>query len=140
MSYKRFFRCNDCFLLLVYIIHLSLVDPPPRLGTIYLKHALYYMKKLYLFLLHIQSVSYNLTELQIINIYIYKCWRVCVCVCVYVWCTCCPDGSAELEECSWATHLPAHTDIWTRPHPCVPLQIPPTHISTWDVSTSKKKS
>ena len=34
--YKRFFRCNNCFLLLVYTIHLSLstdlVDPPPPDG------------------------------------------------------------------------------------------------------------
>ena len=32
VSYKRYFRCNNCFLLLVYTIHLSLstkVDPPP---------------------------------------------------------------------------------------------------------------
>ena len=43
VSYKRYFRCNNCFLLLVYIIHLSLstdlVDPPP-MGTIYMKHPL----------------------------------------------------------------------------------------------------
>ena len=42
--YKRYFRCNNCFLLLVYTIHLSLstdmVDPPP-MGTINMKHALY---------------------------------------------------------------------------------------------------
>ena len=33
VSYKRYFRCNNCFLLLVYTINLSqskdLVDPPP---------------------------------------------------------------------------------------------------------------
>ena len=44
VSYKRYFRCNNCYLLLVYTIHLSLrtdlVDPPP-MGTIYMKHALY---------------------------------------------------------------------------------------------------
>ena len=44
VSYKRYFRCNNCFLLLVYSIHLSLstnlVDPPP-LRTIYMKHPLY---------------------------------------------------------------------------------------------------
>ena len=43
VSYKRFFRCNNCFLLLVYTIHLSLstdlVDTSP-IGTIYMKHAL----------------------------------------------------------------------------------------------------
>ena len=36
VSYKRYFRCNNCFLLLVYTIHLSLstdlVDPSP-MGT-----------------------------------------------------------------------------------------------------------
>ena len=41
--YKRYFRCNNCFLLLVYTINLSLstdlVDPPP-MGTFYMKHAL----------------------------------------------------------------------------------------------------
>ena len=45
VSYKRFFRCNNC-LLLVYTIHLSLstdlVGPPPPMGIIYLKHALCY--------------------------------------------------------------------------------------------------
>ena len=43
VSYKRYFRCNNCFLLLVYTIHISLstnlVDPPP-MGTIYMKHPL----------------------------------------------------------------------------------------------------
>ena len=43
VSYKRYFRCNNCFLLLVYTIQLSLstdlVDPPP-MGTIYMKHPL----------------------------------------------------------------------------------------------------
>ena len=43
VSYKRYFRCNNCFLLLVYTIHLSLstnlVDPPP-MHTIYMKHPL----------------------------------------------------------------------------------------------------
>ena len=43
VSYKRYFRCNNCFLLLVYTINLSqstdLVDPPP-MGTFYMKHAL----------------------------------------------------------------------------------------------------
>ena len=43
VSYKRYFRCNICFLLLVYTIHLSLctslVDPP-SMGTIYMKHPL----------------------------------------------------------------------------------------------------
>ena len=43
VSYKRHFRCNNCFLLLVYTIHLplstNLVDPPP-MGTIYMKHPL----------------------------------------------------------------------------------------------------
>ena len=42
VSYKRYFRCNNCFLLLVYTINLSLstdlVDPPP-MGTFYMKHA-----------------------------------------------------------------------------------------------------
>ena len=42
-SYKRYFQCNNCFLLLVYTINLSLstelVDPPP-MGTFYMKHAL----------------------------------------------------------------------------------------------------
>ena len=45
VSYKRYFRCNNCFLLLVYTIHLSLstnlVDPPP-MRTIYMKHSLPY--------------------------------------------------------------------------------------------------
>ena len=40
VSYKRYFRCNNCLLLLVYTIHLSLstnlIDPPP----IYMKHPL----------------------------------------------------------------------------------------------------
>ena len=43
VSYKKYFRCNNCFLLLVYTINLSLstdlVDPPP-MGTFYMKHAL----------------------------------------------------------------------------------------------------
>ena len=43
VSYKRYFRCNNCLLLLVYTINLSLstalVDPPP-MGTFYMKHAL----------------------------------------------------------------------------------------------------
>ena len=43
VSYKSYFRCNNCFLLLVYTINLSLstdlVDPPP-MGTFYMKHAL----------------------------------------------------------------------------------------------------
>ena len=43
VSYKRYFRCNNCFLLLVYTTHLSLntnlVDPPP-MRTIYMKHPL----------------------------------------------------------------------------------------------------
>ena len=43
VSYKRYFRCNNCFLLLVYTINLSLstdlVDPPP-IRTFYKKHAL----------------------------------------------------------------------------------------------------
>ena len=43
VSYKRYFRRNNCFLLLVYTIHLSLskgfVDPPP-MGTIYMKRPL----------------------------------------------------------------------------------------------------
>ena len=43
VSYKSYFRCNNCFLLLVYTIHLSLitnlVDPPP-MRTIYMKHPL----------------------------------------------------------------------------------------------------
>ena len=43
VSYKRYFRCNNCFLILVYTIHLSLstnlVDPPP-MRTIYMKHPL----------------------------------------------------------------------------------------------------
>ena len=43
VSYKKYFRCNNCFLLLVYTIQLSLstnlVDPPP-MGTIYMKHPL----------------------------------------------------------------------------------------------------
>ena len=43
VSYKRYFRCNNCFLLLMYTINLSLstdlVDPPP-IGTFYMKHAL----------------------------------------------------------------------------------------------------
>ena len=58
-----YFRCNNCFLLLVYTIHLSLstdlVDPPP-MGTIYMKHPLshlqhkiqknnYYLQRSYLF-------------------------------------------------------------------------------------------
>ena len=43
VSYKRYFRCNNCLLLLVYTINLSLslctdlVDPPP-MGTFYMKH------------------------------------------------------------------------------------------------------
>ena len=44
VSYKRYFRCNNCILLLVYTIHLSLstklVDPPP-MGTIYMRHPLF---------------------------------------------------------------------------------------------------
>ena len=44
VSYKRYFWCNNCFLLLVYTIHLSLstnlVDPPP-MGTFYMKHPLF---------------------------------------------------------------------------------------------------
>ena len=43
VSYKRYFRCINCFLILVYTIHLSLitnlVDPPPT-RTIYMKHPL----------------------------------------------------------------------------------------------------
>ena len=43
VSYKRYFRCNNCFLLLMYTINLSLstvlVDPPP-IRTFYMKHAL----------------------------------------------------------------------------------------------------
>ena len=43
VSHKRYFRCNNCFLLLVFTINLSrstdLVDPPP-MGTFYMKHAL----------------------------------------------------------------------------------------------------
>ena len=43
VSYKRYFRCKNCFLLLVYTINLSLrtdlVDRPP-IGTFYMKHAL----------------------------------------------------------------------------------------------------
>ena len=43
VSYKRYFRCNKCFLLLVHTIHLSLstnlVDPSP-MRTIYVKHSL----------------------------------------------------------------------------------------------------
>ena len=45
VSYKRFFRCNNCFLLLVYTINLSLstylIETPP-MGTLYMKHTLYY--------------------------------------------------------------------------------------------------
>ena len=43
VSYKRYFRCNNCFLLLVYTIHLSLstdLEDPPPMGTIYIKHPL----------------------------------------------------------------------------------------------------
>ena len=44
VSYKRYFRCTNCFLLLVYTINLSLltdlVDPAP-MGTFYMKHAIY---------------------------------------------------------------------------------------------------
>ena len=47
VSYKRYFRCNNCFLLLVYTINLSLstdlVDPPP-MGTFYMKNPLTYRK------------------------------------------------------------------------------------------------
>ena len=47
ISYKRYFRCNNCFLHLVYTIHLllstNLVDPPP-MGTIYMKHPLFRRK------------------------------------------------------------------------------------------------
>ena len=43
VSYKRYFRRNNYFLLLVYTINLSLrtdlVDPPP-MGTFYMKHAI----------------------------------------------------------------------------------------------------
>ena len=43
VSYKRYFRCNNFLLLLVYTINLSLstdlVDPPP-MGTCYMKHPL----------------------------------------------------------------------------------------------------
>ena len=50
VSYKRYFWCNNCFLLLVYNIHLSLstnlVDPPP-MRTIYMKHPLYIVKFIY---------------------------------------------------------------------------------------------
>ena len=46
VSYKRYFRRNNCFLLLVYTINLSLstdlVDLPP-MGTFYMKHALQYI-------------------------------------------------------------------------------------------------
>ena len=49
VSYKRYFRCNNCFLLSVYSIHLSLstnlVDPP-SMGTIYMKHPLGTMNQL----------------------------------------------------------------------------------------------
>ena len=41
VSYKRYFRCNNCFLLLVYTFHLSLstdLEDPPPMGTIYMKH------------------------------------------------------------------------------------------------------
>ena len=60
VSYKRYFRCNNCFLLLVYTIHLSLstelVDPPP-MGTFYMKHALFELlalknKKTFIFLFY----------------------------------------------------------------------------------------
>ena len=47
VSYKRYFRCNNSFLLLVFTINRSLstdlVDPPP-MGTFYMKHELYKMK------------------------------------------------------------------------------------------------
>ena len=43
VSYKRYFRYNNCFLLLMYTINPSLstnlVDPPP-MRTIYMKHPL----------------------------------------------------------------------------------------------------
>ena len=39
MPYKRFFRCNNYFLLLVYTITGNRVDPPP-IETVYMKHAL----------------------------------------------------------------------------------------------------
>ena len=50
VSYKRYFRCNNCFLLLVYTIHLSLstnlVDPPP-MRTIHMKHPLARFNRFY---------------------------------------------------------------------------------------------
>ena len=64
----------------------------------------------------------------------------CVCVCVCV----CGAPVVRMGQLSWRnvagpptfpptpTYGPAHT------HAC-PFKPPPTHISTWDVSTSKKK-
>ena len=50
VSYKRYFRCNSCFLLLVYTINPSLstdlVDPPP-MRTFYMKSAVLYTPLFY---------------------------------------------------------------------------------------------
>ena len=59
VSYKRYFRCNNCFLLLVYTINLSLrtdlVEPPP-MGTFYMKHALCIRKQFGLVLQQVINV------------------------------------------------------------------------------------
>ena len=42
VSYKRYFRCNNCFLFLLCTINLSLstdLDDPPLMETFYMKHA-----------------------------------------------------------------------------------------------------
>ena len=44
VSYIRYFRCNNYFLLLVYT-STNLVDPPP-MGTIYRKHPLPYLPEI----------------------------------------------------------------------------------------------
>ena len=61
VSYKRYFRFNNCFLLLVYTIHLSLstnlVDPPP-MGTIYMKHPLFVYNKISFFFRYLLYCTY----------------------------------------------------------------------------------
>ena len=69
MSYKRYFLCKKCFLLLVYTISLSLsidfVDPPP-METFYMKHALYYSQMPRIFSLYFNFSISELSDFWII--------------------------------------------------------------------------
>ena len=60
VSYKRYFRCNNGFLLLVYTIHLSLstkVDPPPMPYHLFKTHV------------NICTWTYHSTTINTYNIY-----------------------------------------------------------------------